>query len=165
MELTVLKFEKKVFRLHTFRAIFLEHGIDPEQNFYYEYCDRVFVLGTSRFSENAKVTKLEIVKNDCYFIVPTLDVARGRFSLLQMFDVYTTESGLIVFNPLKKNGELIGVMESTKLPKNLDKDKKSASLVIDKVLIAEKTKLEKELAALSRRRNRLPGCDKASHYL
>jgi len=154
VELTVLKFEKKVFRLHTFRAIFLEHGIAPEQDLYYEYCDRVFVLGTSKFSEKAKVTKLEIVKNDCYFIVPTLEVARGRFSLLQMFDVYVTESGFIVFNPLKKDGELIGVMESDKLPKNFEKDKKSADLAIDKALIAEKTKLKKELAALSRRRNR-----------
>ena len=132
----------------------MECGIDPEQDLYYEYCDRVFVLGTSKFSEKAKVTKLEIVKNDCYFIVSTLDVARGRFSLLQMFDVHATENGLIVFNPLKKDGELIGVMESFKLRKNFDKDKKAADLAIDKALIEGKAKLEKELAAISRRRNR-----------
>ena len=154
MELTVLKFEKKVFRLHTFRAIFLEHGIDPEQNFYYEYCDRVFVLGTSKFSEKAKVTKLENIKNSCYFIVPALEVARGRFSLLQMFDVYIAEGDLIVFNPFTKKGGLIGVMESLKLRKNFEKDEKSAYLAIDKALIAEKTKLKKELAVFSRRRSR-----------
>ena len=68
--------------------------------------------------------------------------------------MYITESGFIVFNPLKKDGELIGVMESDKLPKNFEKDKKSADLAIDKALIAEKTKLKKELAALSRRRSR-----------
>jgi len=154
MELTTLQFNHKVFKLHACRAIFMECGIDPEQDLYYEYCDRVFVLGTSKFSEKAKVTKLEIVKNDCYFIVSTLDVARGRFSLLQMFDVYATENGLIVFNPLKKDGELIGVMESFKLRKNFDKDKKAADLAIDKALIEGKAKLEKELAAISRRRNR-----------
>jgi hypothetical protein len=44
MELTTLQFNHKVFKLHTFRAIFIESGIDPEQDIYYEYCDRVFIL-------------------------------------------------------------------------------------------------------------------------
>ena len=154
MELTVLKFEQKVFKLHIFKGTLAEHDIDPEQNLYYECCDGIFVLGTLKFSEKAKLTKLEIVKNSCYFIVPALEVAKGKFSLLQMFDAYIAEGDLIVFNPFTKKGKLIGVMESTKLPKNFDKDKKSASLAIDKALIEEKTKLKKELAVFSRRRSR-----------
>jgi len=154
VELTVLKFEQKVFKLHIFKGTLAEHDIDPEQNLYYECCDGIFVLGTLKFSEKAKLTKLEIVKNSCYFIVPALEVAKGKFSLLQMFDAYIAEGDLIVFNPFTKKGKLIGVMESTKLPKNFDKDKKSASLAIDKALIEEKTKLKKELAVFSRRRSR-----------
>ena len=101
VELTVLKFEQKVFKLHIFKGTLAEYDIDPEQDLYYEYCDRVFVLGTSKFSEKAKVTKLEIVKNDCYFIVPILEVARGRFSFSKCL-MCTSQKAVLLFSILSK---------------------------------------------------------------